>query len=44
MLRSPVFWTILGAAVVGGAATGLYFGLKGGGSALEPGSANVVHL
>jgi hypothetical protein len=44
VLRSPIFWTIVGAAVVGGAATGLYFGLRGGGTQLEPGSPNVVHL
>jgi tetratricopeptide (TPR) repeat protein len=45
VLRSPIFWTIVGAAVVGGAATGLYFGLKGsGGTHLDPGSSNVVHL
>lgn len=45
VLRSPIFWTIVGVAVVGGAATGLYFGLKGGGGAqLDPGSPNVVHL
>lgn len=44
VLRSPVFWTIVGAAVLGAAATGVYFGVKGSNQRLDPGSPNVVHL
>jgi tetratricopeptide (TPR) repeat protein len=44
VLRSPVFWTIVGVVVVGAGAAGTWWGVSGRDQRLDPGSPNVVHL
>ncbi len=44
VLRSPVFWTIVGVVVVGAGAAGTWWGVSGRDQRLAPGSPNVVHL